>query len=190
MHITKYTTQIAAMLGCKAKPEPWLRIALDCSPEQYGETGKQDWQVSYVIYVWDTRQVIDDDTVHVQATTKQIDKLRNMPSPPDNFEPLVGKFKNRLAVSTFNDSFYRLRQKRSQAANESKSDADDAETKAYSATIYLRQVFKTFGDDQGFRICNKFLDMHKLTKKQLHRIYEATKSDMKFDEWLEANELT
>lgn len=111
MNIVRYTPTVAKMLNSRVKSEPWLHAVIDCSPEVYGQTGKQRWLINYAIYVWDTRQVIDDDTIEVQATAKQIDKLRMLPSPPDSFEPLTGNFNDKLAVRTFNESFERRRQK-------------------------------------------------------------------------------
>jgi hypothetical protein len=55
---SKYTKEHQKLLGCKTEPQPWLHIV---TMSEGGSDGKNyDSITSYAIYVWDTRQVIEE----------------------------------------------------------------------------------------------------------------------------------
>lgn len=90
MLILRYTPALQKALGLRLKAEPWLHIAIHTiQPSLYGHLGKQDWTFWYAIYVWDTRQVVDDGTVSANLTTAQVDKIRSAKEAIDNHQPLV-----------------------------------------------------------------------------------------------------
>lgn len=53
--IRGYTDKIQNVLNTKTKPEPWLHVVL-----QHQRDG-EDSALAWAIYVWDTRQVIEED---------------------------------------------------------------------------------------------------------------------------------
>jgi hypothetical protein len=87
LHIRKYNKKMQRLTDSKVKPEPWLHIAFIGSAREYG----------FAIYVWDTRQVIEIDSIEVID-----DEIKNAPSPPDNHKPLVG---GGSIVKNFNKQF-------------------------------------------------------------------------------------
>jgi hypothetical protein len=55
-----YTPEHQKLLGCKTKPEPWLHIVT----KSYDRKPTTDQATTtYAIYVWDTRQVIEEGEV-------------------------------------------------------------------------------------------------------------------------------
>ena len=73
--ILRYTEDVQKQLHSKTKPEPWLHIAI-LSDKQYSY---------YVIYVWDTRQIVGSDNIY-----KHYGDIAGQPAK-DNHMPLQGK---------------------------------------------------------------------------------------------------
>lgn len=81
MKILRYNSKLQALLKCKAAPEPWLHIAIDHNNDFGG--------VRYVIYIWDTRKIIDAG-LNYDVSYKDVTGTR----ANDNGKPLSGKAAN------------------------------------------------------------------------------------------------
>lgn len=83
--IRGYTDMIQQVLKSKTKPEHWLHIVLQ--HQRYGE----DSALAWAIYVWDTRQVVEED--FITMTDEQIVSILrkcgiNTPRVKDNHRKL------------------------------------------------------------------------------------------------------
>lgn len=79
MKILRYTPEMQKQLVSKTKPEPWLHVAI-IMPKDRG------WAI-YAIYVWDTRQVIEEGRKPIWDA--HVEHLVGTPAK-DNHQPLQG----------------------------------------------------------------------------------------------------
>jgi hypothetical protein len=100
MNIVKYTPALQAALGCKLKAEPWMHAVVVLEQEGYTRADKSkkfgdnnktmSYRIAYVVYVWDTREVLAEDeqsgTTGMRA--KQIAIRKTFKPAFDNHEPL------------------------------------------------------------------------------------------------------
>jgi hypothetical protein len=86
--ILRYNEEIQKTIGSKTKPEPWMHIAII---KQIRDNGKFDLSLFYAIYVWDTRQVIEErDSRLNYADDATIKSLAKKYAANDSREPLLG----------------------------------------------------------------------------------------------------
>ena len=78
MKVLKYTLEVQKQLKSKAKPEPWLHVLLVKHPSY-------DDSLSYAIYIWDTRAIVETSTCERKTST-----IKGT-SANDNHKPLKGK---------------------------------------------------------------------------------------------------
>lgn len=101
MNIVKYTPALQAALGCKLKAEPWMHAVVFLEQEGYTTADKSkpfgsnnkamSYRTSYVVYVWDTRQVLAEDAQSGTAgmRARQIAIRKTFIPALDNHQPLV-----------------------------------------------------------------------------------------------------
>lgn len=90
MHVYKYTEGLQKQLGSKTKPEPWLHCTYSINDDKKG--GK------YVIFIWDTRQVVEEGELKREQLFTEIGKGRYLKThvefkgrpARDNGQPLKG----------------------------------------------------------------------------------------------------
>lgn len=92
--IVRYTQEVQQLLKSKTKPEPWLHCAITSA--YTGKTNKSKQAFFYVIYVWDTREVIEDKQVSTSLPGKQ---PANIVNAYDNHQPLKGNGKGAKQVN-------------------------------------------------------------------------------------------
>lgn len=90
MAVLRYSESIQKQIGSKTKPEPWLHI----TTARTGKDGKQAW---YAIFVWDTRQVVEEGKLDWKYKKNESYKIKpgedgflNGRYAQDNGKPLVG----------------------------------------------------------------------------------------------------
>lgn len=101
MAVLKYTEELKKLLGSKTKPEPWLHCAFLAkrAPEDSND-------VIWAIYVWDTREVVEQGSTDMPNTSmsrgpgknrtpqkspmQQLRKLATMTKAIDNHQKLKG----------------------------------------------------------------------------------------------------
>jgi hypothetical protein len=92
--ISRYNGHIQSILRTNTKPEPWLHIVLRAI------TDYKTIDVYYAIYIWDTRQIVDQDVrrftakkVNDNLVSEQFDMLKqfcNASKAIDSHARLVG----------------------------------------------------------------------------------------------------
>ena len=83
MQIFRWNNQMFN-ISTDVKPEPWLHIAMQVN--KYGV-------IRWAIYVWDTREIIDEgvDHVHIPEWQPRHTLFEGLTRAKDNHQPLKGK---------------------------------------------------------------------------------------------------
>lgn len=63
MKVYKYSEKLKELLGCKTNPEPWMHIVIQGDEVTSNQKLRQMKNGKYAIYVWDTREVLEEGKV-------------------------------------------------------------------------------------------------------------------------------
>lgn len=97
-NIIRYTADVQSLLNAKTKAEPWLHCLLTISYRQNAHQKIATYE--YVIYVWDTRKVIENRTFSRICHDKDDLGLRLMhkKKAADNHMALQGNVSNDIKL--------------------------------------------------------------------------------------------
>lgn len=111
----KYTARAQEILGSATKPEDWLHVILMVdSKSNLDKIHSGILQISYAIYVWDTREVVESGMVEVATRDfcrnwfdfqgfNTFGEAPKIPVAIDNHKPLVSQDK---IVSSINIHYF------------------------------------------------------------------------------------